>query len=188
MNATTRRSISSSALTCAHKSPITWSGSRTLARNNFSKVRSSCPAWQKCMAGIWKPSSNTSRDSLEPVRPPMSGACAVLAAKPITRAPRKIGLQTVTSARWPVPIQGSFVMNTSPGRMPSIVNSAMKCLTVSGSVPMNEGMLCGGWTSPRPASSATMQEKSCASRTTAENEVRINAADASLTIEIRRVQ
>ena len=93
------------------------------------------------MTGMWKPSSNTSRGSTERTLPPMSGACAVEAAKATMRPWRKIGLATVMSLRWPVAIHGVLVTSTSPGRMLARPICLMNSFTVTGSVPMKEGML-----------------------------------------------
>ena len=64
----------------------------------------------------------------------------------------------------------------------------MKCFTVAGKVPMNDGMLLVAWTRVRPCSSVMMQEKSCDSRTRVENDVRMRAAAASSAAEMSRVQ
>ena len=90
----------------------------------------------------------------------MSGACAVEAAKATMRPPRKIGFATVMSLRCPVAIHGVLVMSTSPDRMCSIPISLMNCLTVIGSVPMNEGMLSVFWASDWPIASVSTQAKS----------------------------
>ena len=90
----------------------------------------------------------------------MSGACAVEALKATSRPSRKIGLATVMSGRWPVPIQRSLVMSTSPGSSASAGKKRRKCFTVAGSVPMKLGMLSVACTRERPSASATMQEKS----------------------------
>ena len=49
------------------------------------------------------------------IRPPMSGMCEVVAEKATSLSRWKIGLSTETSLMWPVPIQASLVMSTSPG-------------------------------------------------------------------------
>ncbi len=112
------------------------------------------------IGGICSPSSNTSLGSGDRIFPPISGAWAVLAANPIIFAPLKIGRQTEISGRWPVPICGSFVMRISPGNSVLLGNLLMKCFTVSGKVPINEGMLSVACTSAFPCSSVTTQEKS----------------------------
>ena len=48
-------------------------------------------------------------------RPPISTTCRVQAKSATAPAPRKVGVTTTKSLRWPVPIQGSLVMKTSPG-------------------------------------------------------------------------
>ena len=51
-------------------------------------------------------------------------------------------------------------MRTSPGCRVSIGKKRMKCFTVSGRVPMKEGMLSVACTSDCPVASVTTQEKS----------------------------
>ena len=75
-------------------------------------------------------------------------------------AVENIGRATVMSLRWPVAIHGVFVTSTSPGDMLSRPISLMKCLTVTGSVPMNEGMLSVFWAERLPAASVSTQAKS----------------------------
>ena len=67
-------------------------------------------------------------------------------------------------------------------------NLRRKCFTVSGRVPMNDGMLIVDWASDRPRSSVSTTAKSLASLTRVENEVRRKVAAASSTIEMRRAQ
>src|SRR5262245_55336677 len=138
------------------------------------------------MTGMWKPSSNTSRGSTERTLPPMSGAWAVEAAKAMRRPWRKIGFATVMSFKCPVAIQGVLVMKTSPDRMLPRPISLMKVLTVTGSVPMNEGIDSVFWARDWPAASVSTQAKSFDSLTSVENEVRRNALAASSTAEIVR--
>ena len=125
------------------------------------------------MTGMWKPSSNTSRGSTERTLPPMSGACAVEAANATMRPLRKIGLATVMSLRCPVAIHGVLVTSTSPGAMLSSPISLMNAFTVTGSVPMNEGMLSVFCASDCPAASVSTQAKSLDSFTSVENDVRL---------------
>src|SRR5262245_7525921 len=104
----------------------------------------------------------------------------------MTRPSRKIGFATVMSFRCPVAIQGVLVMRTSPGRMSPSPISLMKVLTVTGSVPMNEGIDSVFWARDWPAASVNTQAKSFDSLTSVENEVRRNALAASSTAEIVR--
>ena len=138
------------------------------------------------MTGMWKPSSNTSRGSTERTLPPMSGACAVEAAKATMRPWRKMGLATVMSLRWPVAIHGVLVTSTSPGAMLARPICLMNSFTVTGSVPMKEGMLSVFWASDWPAASVSTQAKSLNSLTSVENDVRLSALAASSTAEIVR--
>ena len=140
------------------------------------------------MIGIWSPSSKISRASGERMRPPMSGACAVLAANPRRAPSRKTGFATQMSGRCPVPIHGSLVMRTSPDASVSGGNSRRKCRTVRGRVLMNDGILSVAWAMERPFASVSTHEKSWDSRTTVENEVRTRAAAASSAMEMSRVQ
>jgi len=88
---------------------------------------------------------------------------------------------------WPVPIQASFVISTSPGRMLSAPSSRMKCRTVAGRQPMNDGMLPLFWASAYPRASVSTQAKSFASLDSVENDVRTMALAASSTTEMMRV-
>ena len=81
------------------------------------------------------------------MRPPMSGMCEVVAEKATSLSRWKIGLSTETSLMWPVPIQASLVMSTSPGCIRSAPISRRKWRTVAGSVPMKDGMLPLFWAS-----------------------------------------
>ena len=171
---------------CAHRSPSVWSGVRTAARSSLRKVRSGLPSLMNFMTGMWKPSSNTSRGSTERTLPPMSGACAVEAANATMRPLRKIGLATVMSFKCPVAIHGVLVTSTSPGRMLSSPICLMNAFTVTGSVPMNEGMLSVFCASDCPAASVSTQAKSLDSFTSVENDVRRSALAASSTAEIAR--
>src|SRR6266487_4363964 len=129
-----------------------------------------------------------SRASGERILPPMSGACATLAAQATRRSARKIGWATETSGRWPVASQGLLVMKISPGRSVSGGNSRRKCFTVLGRQPMNDGMLACDWDSELPSASVRTTEKSYDSRTTVENDVLTSVAAASSTTAIRRLQ
>ena len=122
------------------------------------------------------------------MRPPMSGMCEVVAAKATSRSPWKIGFTRQTSLMWPVPCQGSLVMKTSPGFMPSAPNSPRKWRTVAGSVPMKDGMLPEFWASAKPRASVSTQAKSLASLESVEKDVRTMALAASSTTEMSRVQ
>ena len=62
----------------------------------------------------------------------------------------------------------------------------MNFFTVTGNVPMNEGMLSVFWAIDCPAGSVSTQAKSLLSLTSVENEVRRNALAASSTDEIIR--
>src|SRR3989304_1626833 len=83
---------------------------------------------------------------------------------------------------WPVPIHGSLVIMTSPGLSVFGGNLARKCLTVAGSVPMNDGIDSTDCAIERPCASVSTTAKSLASRTSSENGVRTNPADASSTM------
>src|SRR5262249_467443 len=100
---------------------------------------------------------------------------------------RNSGFTTHTSLRWPVPIHGSLVMSTSPGRRPSAPIAARKWRTVAGRVAMNEGMLPVFWARAPPRASVSTQRKSLASFDSVENDVRTMALAASPTTEITRV-
>src|SRR5262245_60990973 len=104
----------------------------------------------------------------------------------MTRPSRKIGFATVMSFRCPVAIQGVLVISTSPGRMLSSPISLMKVLTVTGSVPMNEGIDSVFWARDWPVASVSTQAKSFDSLTSVANEVRRNALAASSTAAIVR--
>ena len=171
---------------CAHRSPSVWSGVRTAARSSLISVASGLPSTSSFITGMWKPSSNTSRGSTERTLPPMSGACAVEAAKATMRPLRKIGLATVMSLRWPVAIHGVLVTSTSPGRILARPICLMNSFTVTGSVPMNDGMLSVFCASDCPAASVSTQAKSLHSFTSVENDVRLSAFAASSTAEIVR--
>jgi hypothetical protein len=139
---------------------MVWSGVRTFCRIIATSVSSCTPRRSSFSGGICSPSSNTSRGSGLRILPPMSGAWAVLALKATTRPSRKMGLATVMSGRCPVPSQRSLVISTSPGSSVSSGKWWMKCFTVSGRVPMKEGMLSVACTSDCPRASVTTQEKS----------------------------
>ena len=62
----------------------------------------------------------------------------------------------------------------------------MNSFTVTGSVPMKEGMLSVFWASDWPAASVSTQAKSLDSLTRVENDVRRSALAASSTAEIVR--
>ena len=67
------------------------------------------------MGGTPSPSSNTDRLSAEKIDPPTSEAWAMMPEN-ATKSPFKnTGVAIEKSGRCPVPIQGSFVMTTSPG-------------------------------------------------------------------------
>ena len=129
-----------------------------------------------------------SRASGERILPPISGACATLAAQATSFPARKMGLDTETSGRWPVASQGLFVMKMSPGCEVSGGNSCRKCLTVRGRQPMNDGMLACDCDSELLSASVRTTEKSYDSRTTVENDVRISVAAASSTTATNRLQ
>ena len=74
------------------------------------------------------------------------------------------------------------------GRMLSGPTCLMNSFTVTGSVPMNEGMLSVFWASDCPAASVSTQAKSLNSLTRVENDVRLSALAASSTAEIVRRQ
>src|ERR1700736_2333314 len=92
------------------------------------------------------------------------------------------------SLRCPVPIQGSLVTSTSPGLSDAGGNARRKCRTVTGSVPMNEGMLNEDCASEWPSASSRTQAKSLDSRTIVEKDVRTSVAEASSTMAISRFQ
>jgi hypothetical protein len=139
-------------------------------------------------SGMWKPSSKTSRESIARTRPPISGMCEVVEENAMSRLPRKIGLTRHTSERCPVPIQGLFVMRTSPGLIPSGPIAWRKWRTVAGKVAMKDGMLPVFWASAPPRASVRTQAKSFASLDSVENDVRTIAFAASSTTEMMRVQ
>ena len=66
-------------------------------------------------------------------------------------------------------------------------NSARKCRTVAGNVPMKDGMLPVFCASECPVSSVSTQAKSLASFDRVENEVRMITFAASSTIEVMRL-
>src|SRR5438105_4720805 len=76
----------------------------------------------------------------------------------------------------------------SPARSVSGGNSCMKCLTVRGRQPINDGMLACDCDSELPIASVRTTEKSYDSRTTVENDVRTSVAAASSTTAINRLQ
>src|SRR3954466_7240405 len=86
----------------------------------------------------------------------------------------------------PVPIHGSLAIITSPGFSVCAGNFFRKCLTVAGKVPMNEGIESTDCAIEWPSASVNTTAKSFASRTSTENDVRTNAADASSTMLTRR--
>ena len=139
---------------------MVWSGVRTFLRMMATSVSSVLPAAIIFIGGICSPSSKTSRGSGLRILPPISGACAVVALKAINLPPRKIGLASVMSGRWPVPSQMSLVISTSPGSSWSGGKKRRKCFTVSGSVPMKLGILSEACTRDWPEASVTTQEKS----------------------------
>src|ERR1700730_2597521 len=118
----------------------------------------------------------------------MSGACAVEAAKATMRLARKIGLARVISLRCPGAIHGVLVTSTSPGCMWARPIWLMNCFTVTGSVPMKEGMLSLFCASSRPAASVRTHAKSFDSFTSVENDARRKALAASSTAEMARCQ
>ena len=83
------------------------------------------------------------------------------------------------SGKCPVPKYGSLVINTSPADKFSEEKWLMKCLTVSGRVPMNEGILSEACAREFPLASVITQEKSYDSLTTVEKEERSRDAAAS---------
>src|SRR5262245_17968583 len=97
-----------------------------------------------------------------------------------------MGFATVISLRWPVAIQGVLVIRTSLGAMLLRPISLMKALTVTGSVPMKEGIDSVFWARDWPAASVNTQAKSLDSLTKVENEVLLSALAASSTAEIIR--
>ena len=185
----TRLSISSLALTCAQMSPTVWSGVRTLARRSDTSVSSVRPSRisfdeRDVEALLEQLARLDGADAAADVGHVRRGGGEGHEAGP----PWKIGLSTQTSLMCPVPIHGSLVISTSPGRMPSAPIAARKWRTVAGSVPMNDGMLPVFWASARPRASVSTQAKSLASLESVENEVRTMAFAASSTIEMSRVQ
>ena len=116
----------------------------------------------------------------------MSGIWLTTAANAMILPLWNIGIAMLTSWMWPVPIHGSLVIITSPGFSVRAGNFLRKCLTVAGSVPMNDGMDSTDCAIEWPSASVSTTAKSFASRTSTENEVRTNAADASSTMLTRR--
>src|SRR6516164_8221380 len=90
------------------------------------------------------------------------------------------------SFKCPVPSQGSLVTSTSPGRSDAGGNARSRWRTVTGKVPMNEGMLNEDCAKERPSASSRTHAKSLDSRTRVEKEVRTKVAEASSTPAISR--
>ena len=78
-----------------------------------------------------------------------------------------------------MPRCGSLVIRTSPEVKLATEKCLIKCLTVSGNVPMKEGMLSVACAKAFPSGSVMTQEKSYDSRTTVEKADRSNEAAAS---------
>ncbi len=75
----------------------------------------------------------------------MSALWQVEAKKAMQSAPRKTGVQTVTSLRCPEVFQGSLVMSTSPGRSVSSGYAARKCFIASAMELMWPGVPVTAW-------------------------------------------
>ena len=71
-------------------------------------------------------------------RPPTSPWCAVVVAKPTSASSRKTGWKTKMSCRWMPPSKGSFITNTSPGRIRS-PHFASRCSIATGTAPRWNG-------------------------------------------------
>ena len=87
----------------------------------------------------------------------MSDMWAMAPAKPTIRPRWKMGAASVRSGRWPVPIQGSLLMMTSPGCRVAAGYLTRNACTDIGRVPMKEGTLRVACTTARPVGSSSMQ-------------------------------
>ena len=103
-------------------------------------------------------------------RPPTSPWCAVVVAKPTSVSSRNTGRKTKMSCRWMPPSKGSFITNTSPGRMRS-PHFASRCSIATGTEPRWNGTVTACAT-VSPFGSQSAAEKSIPSRTTVECAVR----------------
>ena len=75
----------------------------------------------------------------------MSALWQVEAKKATQSRPRKIGLHTVTSLRWPEVFHGSLVMSTSPGSSRSSGYAARMCFMASAIELMCPGVPVTAW-------------------------------------------
>ena len=78
--------------------------------------------------------------SADQMAPPTSMWWATLAANPNRPPSRRIGVTTVKSGRWPVEIQGSFVITTSPSRQVSAGSFSRTCVIVFETQPTKLGI------------------------------------------------
>ena len=118
----------------------------------------------------------------------MSAVWQVEAKRATQSAPRKTGVQIVTSFRWPEVFHGSLVMSTSPGARVSTGMSASMCFMARAIELMWPGVPVTACATMKPRRSKTPAERSPASRTIDVNDVRWSAAACSLTTPISRFQ
>ena len=98
----------------------------------------------------------------------MSLTLATLPMKATSLPPKKTGVTTPTSGRWPAQIQGSLVTKTSPSSMRLDSYLASTARTVPGMIMLKTGMLRVAWASEFPCASRSSQPTSRASPTIVE--------------------
>ena len=173
---------------CARMSPTTKSEERTLWRISWSRVSFSLPPSASLQMGMKMPSSYSDRASEEKPRPPMSRAWAQEPKKATSSSPRKIGVITVMSLRWPALRQGSLVIITSPGFRVWAGKTARKLGMATAMLLIWPGVPEGAWAISTPWRSKTPAAQSSDSRTMVEKAVRTRAFICSVAVLIRRFQ
>ena len=98
-------------------SPMTCTGSRTLASMIATTFGSNTPSVANFRIGRYRPSWYTSFESVVNPAPPMSTTWLVQANSATSSPRRNAGVTTTMSNRWPVPFHGSLVRKMSPGRI-----------------------------------------------------------------------
>ena len=181
-----RRTPTSLQLIRDRMSPRASIGLRELAWTMASTSSFSTPPLASRRCGIQVPSSNTELASAEKPRPPTSMVWQVEANRATGWPPRNTGVTTTKSNRWPVPSQGSLVMNTSPASIEAKGKRCRKWPTAIAMVLTCPGVPVTACANMRPWVSYTPADRSPASRATEPNAVRKRAWACSSTTEIRR--
>ena len=128
-NSATRAAQTSLAVTCASRSPSTWSGTRTLSRNELhQRLVPHALAQQAASAGCGCLPRTARGNPPTTALPPTSGYGRWSRRSRPGRRDGRSGETAVMSGRWPVASQGSLVMTQSPGRQVSAGNFAEEML------------------------------------------------------------